>query len=54
VVTNGAYTIDAAAQLSGKTSMMNPDGDAAGPLQGMDMSEMRNNTMNHQQYQTIK
>jgi len=40
VVTNGAYTIDAAAQLSGKTSMMNPDGNAADPMQGMDMSNM--------------
>ncbi|MCE2611725.1 efflux RND transporter periplasmic adaptor subunit [Flavobacteriaceae bacterium D16] len=27
VVTNGAFTIDAAAQLQGKTSMMNPEGD---------------------------
>jgi len=40
VVTNGAYTIDAAAQLSGKTSMMNPSGSAADPMQGMDMSNM--------------
>lgn len=28
VVTNGAFTIDAAAQLAGKTSMMNPSGEA--------------------------
>jgi len=41
VVTNGAYTIDAAAQLSGKASMMNPEGNATDPMQGMDMSGMK-------------
>lgn len=40
VVTRGGFTIDAAAQLSGKTSMMNPDGNVADPMQGMDMSNM--------------
>lgn len=40
VVTRGSFTIDAAAQLSGKTSMMNPEGNAANPMQGMDMPGM--------------
>lgn len=35
VVTNGAFTIDAAAQLSGKTSMMEPNGGGSGSMPGM-------------------
>lgn len=40
VVTRGSFTIDAAAQLSGKISMMNPKGTAINSMPGMDMSGM--------------
>ncbi len=37
IVTRGAFSVDAAAQLEGKPSMMNPpDNAAAGPVHGMD------------------
>lgn len=41
VVANGVFKIDAAAQLEGKRSMMNPDASAGSipPMPGMDMSE---------------
>lgn len=39
VVTNGTFSIDAAAQLSGKTSMMNPEGGAAPSMPGMKMDD---------------
>lgn len=39
VVTNGAFSVDAAAQLEGKTSMMNPEGGATNTMPGMDMSD---------------
>lgn len=38
VVTNGAFTIDAAAQLAGKTSMMEPNGGGSGSMPGMNMN----------------
>ncbi len=39
IVTNGTFSVDAAAQLAGKTSMMNPEGgdSGAGSMPGMDM-----------------
>src|SRR3546814_8308672 len=39
VVTNGTFSIDAAAQLSGKASMMNPEGGAAPSMPGMKMDD---------------
>ena len=41
IVTNGAFSVDAAAQLAGKTSMMNPTGEtmSSGSMPGMDMSD---------------
>jgi Cu(I)/Ag(I) efflux system membrane fusion protein len=38
IVTQGAFSIDAAAQLEGKPSMMNHDGGKTSTMQGMDMS----------------
>jgi Cu(I)/Ag(I) efflux system membrane fusion protein len=40
IVTNGTFSVDAAAQLAGKTSMMNPSGEkvSSGSMPGMDMS----------------
>lgn len=48
IVTNGTFSVDAAAQLAGKTSMMNPSGEkqSTGNMPGMDMgntSEMLEN-----------
>ncbi len=39
-VTNGTFSVDAAAQLAGKPSMMNPEGAkvSSGSMAGMDMS----------------
>ncbi|MFA5418736.1 MAG: efflux RND transporter periplasmic adaptor subunit, partial [Bacteroidales bacterium] len=39
IVTNGTFSVDAAAQLAGKTSMMNPEGEqiSSGGMAGMDM-----------------
>jgi Cu(I)/Ag(I) efflux system membrane fusion protein len=39
IVTNGAFAVDASAQLTGKPSMMNPEGgeSGAGSMPGMDM-----------------
>lgn len=39
IVSNGTFSVDAAAQLAGKTSMMNPEGEKAstGSMEGMDM-----------------
>ncbi len=41
IVTNGTFAIDASAQLAGKPSMMNPEGNqiSSGGMAGMDMSE---------------
>lgn len=40
VVINGTFTVDAAAQLKGKKSMMSPEGGmAGGSMQGMDMGD---------------
>ncbi len=40
IVTNGSFSVDATAQLAGKTSMMNPEGAkvSSGSMAGMDMS----------------
>jgi membrane fusion protein, copper/silver efflux system len=37
IVTNGTFSVDAAAQLEGKPSMMNPAGGQTSPMPGMDM-----------------
>jgi Cu(I)/Ag(I) efflux system membrane fusion protein len=38
IVSNGTFTVDAAVQLSGKPSMMSPEGNGGGnPMPGMDM-----------------
>ncbi|MEO5978623.1 MAG: efflux RND transporter periplasmic adaptor subunit, partial [Chryseolinea sp.] len=41
IAVNGTFSIDAAAQLAGKPSMMNPQGgkQSAGSMPGMDMGE---------------
>ncbi len=41
IVTNGTFSVDAAAQLAGKTSMMNPEGEkiSSGGMAGMDMGD---------------
>jgi Cu(I)/Ag(I) efflux system membrane fusion protein len=41
IVTNGTFSVDAAAQLEGKPSMMNPSGSkiSSGDMQGMDMTD---------------
>lgn len=41
IVSNGTFSVDAAAQLAGKTSMMNPSGEnlSSGSMPGMDMGE---------------
>jgi len=47
VVTNGAFTIDAAAQLSGKISMMNPPaGTESDPGQAIDIPSMKEPQIN--------
>ena len=38
IATNGTFKIDAAAQLQGYPSMMNPDGGITNTMPGMDMS----------------
>ena len=37
VVTSGTFSVDAASQLGGKPSMMNPQGGKASAMPGMDM-----------------
>lgn len=39
IVTEGAFSVDAAAQLEGKPSMMNPGGEKVSSMPGMDMGE---------------
>ncbi len=39
IVTEGTFSVDAAAQLEGKPSMMNPTGGKVSTMPGMDMSE---------------
>jgi len=43
VVTNGAFSVDAAAQLEGKPSMMNRGGAASGAMPGMDHPAVKTN-----------
>ncbi len=38
IVTNGTFSVDAAAQLEGKPSMMNPEGGKTNVMPGMDMT----------------
>jgi membrane fusion protein, copper/silver efflux system len=38
IVTSGTFSVDAAAQLEGKPSMMNPSGEKTSTMPGMDMS----------------
>jgi membrane fusion protein, copper/silver efflux system len=40
IVTQSAFSVDAAAQLEGKPSMMNPSGDKDSNMPGMDMPDM--------------
>ena len=46
IVTNGTFSVDAAAQLAGKTSMMNPEGGkvSTGSMDGMDMGSEKPKT----------
>jgi membrane fusion protein, copper/silver efflux system len=47
IVTNGTFSVDAAAQLEGKPSMMNPEGAQTSPMPGMDMPpDSKNKTRN--------
>jgi Cu(I)/Ag(I) efflux system membrane fusion protein len=39
IVTQGAFSVDASAQLEGKPSMMNPSADHGSSMPGMDMSD---------------
>ena len=39
IVTNGTFSVDAAAQLAGKPSMMNQEGGITNTMPGMDMSD---------------
>ena len=47
IVTNGTFSVDAAAQLAGKTSMMNPTGEklSSGSMAGMDMGGEKPKTL---------
>ncbi|HEY9116103.1 MAG TPA: efflux RND transporter periplasmic adaptor subunit, partial [Bacteroidales bacterium] len=45
IVTNGAFSVDAAAQLAGKQSMMNPEGGKLNTMPGMDMGGGKGETM---------
>ncbi len=40
IVTQGAFSVDAAAQLEGKPSMMNQSGEKTSAMPGMDMKGM--------------
>jgi len=44
VVTQGAFSVDASAQLEGKPSMMNPSGEKVSAMPGMDMSDAAKST----------
>jgi len=47
IVTQGAFSVDASAQLEGKPSMMNPSGGKVSSMPGMDMSDTpKSNTNN--------
>lgn len=46
IVTNGTFSIDAAAQLGGKSSMMNTEGEKTSAMPGMDMGESSNTVNN--------
>lgn len=48
IVTNGTFSIDAAAQLLGKPSMMNSEGGKTSTMPGMDMGETSNTQTNGQ------
>jgi Cu(I)/Ag(I) efflux system membrane fusion protein len=48
IVTNGIFSVDAAAQLAGKPSMMNPQGGKTSTMPGMDMSN--DSTSNSRQH----
>jgi membrane fusion protein, copper/silver efflux system len=43
IVTQGTFSVDAAAQLEGKPSMMNPQGSKVNTMPGMDMSGVNKN-----------
>ncbi|MBI5538618.1 MAG: efflux RND transporter periplasmic adaptor subunit [Bacteroidia bacterium] len=49
IVTNGTFSIDAAAQLAGKSSMMNAESGNSSAMQGMDMSESSNSVNNNKE-----
>ena len=41
IVTQGTFSVDAAAQLEGKSSMMNPSGSKPTSMPGMDMPDKK-------------
>ncbi len=51
IVTNGTFAIDASAQLAGKPSMMNPEGNqvSSGSMPGMDMGPVSGEKKNEEQ-----
>jgi Cu(I)/Ag(I) efflux system membrane fusion protein len=57
IVTQGTFSVDAAAQLEGKASMMNPQGGKTSSMPGMDMPEdhvkSTNDTKNEPQSHTL-
>lgn len=58
IVTNGAFSVDAASQLAGKPSMMNPEGGKVNTMPGMDMGGgkgevMENNETSKKETSTV-
>jgi Cu(I)/Ag(I) efflux system membrane fusion protein len=47
IVTSGTFSVDAAAQLEGKPSMMNPRGGKSSSMPGMDFTMQLNNVFDH-------
>lgn len=53
IVTNGAFSVDAAAQLAGKPSMMNPVGGKVNTMPGMDMGGSNETEMENTEKQAL-
>lgn len=53
IVTNGAFSVDAAAQLAGKPSMMNPEGGKVNTMPGMDMGGGKGEVMENMDKQEV-
>lgn len=49
IVTNGTFTVDAAAQLKGKKSMMSPEGGSANTMPGMNMGSAPKGQMDNKE-----